>query len=227
MVQNREMSSQEPPPPPSDFGSAPPPPPGWSGSSGQAPPPPGWSGSPGHAPPPPPGAHGQAPPAPYGQVPPPYAGSPYGGAQQKPPRPDVKVGALLTIAGSLISIIGVFLPWLSVDGESQNGTGVFISSDFTIYDNPGAGVIVFAVVTAGLGIALFFAGRVLAVAIIAIVVAVLAVFVGIGVVAIAADTADFGDGSLGIGAILQPIAALVTLAGSITATAKRRRWPTH
>jgi hypothetical protein len=53
-----------------------------------------------------------------------------------------------------------------------------------------------------------------------------ALFVGIAMVSIAADTANFGDGSVGFGAILQPIAPLVTLAGSIVATAKRRKWPT-
>ncbi len=157
-------------------------------------------------------------------MPPAYAGMP--GSVAKPPRPDVKLGAILTIVGSVISIIGVFLPWVSDGGESQNGTGVFLASDFTLYDNPGAGVIFFAVVTAALGIALFFAGRVLAVAIIAIVVAVIALFVGIAMVAIASDTASFGDGSVGFGAILQPIAPLITLAGSIAATSKRRRWPT-
>jgi hypothetical protein len=142
----------------------------------------------------------------------------------KPPRPDVRLGAILTIVGSVISIIGVFLPWLSDGGESQNGTGIFLGSDFTIYENPGAAVILFAVVTAGLGIALFFAGRVLAVAIIAIVVASIALLIGIGMLGIANDTADFGGGSLGFGAILQPIAPLITLAGAIIATSKRRRF---
>ena len=120
----------------------------------------------------------------------------------------------------------MFLPWLSDGGESQNGTGVFLGSDFTIYDNPGAAVIFFGVVTAGLGIALYFAGRVLAVAIIAIVAASIALLIGIGMVGIANDTAEFGDGSLGFGAILQPIAPLITLAGAIVATSKRRKWPT-
>jgi len=144
----------------------------------------------------------------------------------KPPRPAVKLGAILVIVGSLISFIGVFLPWVSLDGESQNGTGFFIGSDFTIYDNPGAAVIFIALVTVGLGIALFFAGRVLAVAIIAIVAATLALLIGLGMIGITSDTADFGDGSIGFGAILQPIAPLITLAGAIVATSKRRRWPT-
>ncbi len=213
------MSNQEPPPPPpSDFGGTPPPPPP-PPPSGQAPPLP----VPGNNPPPP-GAYGQAPPPPaYGQAPPVYAGAP-GITVAKPPRPDVKLGAILTIVGSVISIIGVFLPWLSDGGESQDGTGIFLGSDFTIYDNPGSAVIFFAVVTAGLGIALFFAGRVLAVAIIAIVMAAIALLIGIGMIGIANDTADFGGGSLGFGAILQPIAPLITLAGAIVATSKRRRF---
>ncbi len=169
-------------------------------------------------------APGAPPPPPYGQAPPAYGGP--AAVAAKPPRPNVQLGAILTIVGSLISIIAVFLPWVSGGGESQNGTGVFLGSDFTLYDNPGAGVIVFAVITGGLGIALYFAGRVLAVAILAIVFAVIALFIGIGMVSIASDTADFGDGSLGFGAIVQPIAPLITLAGAIVATSKRRKWPT-
>lgn len=206
------MNHQEPPP--SDSGGTPPPP------GGLTPPPPVY----GQAPPPP---SGQAPPPPpaSGLTPPLYGGPTTATPQTKPPRPEVQLGALLTIAGSIISIVGVFLPWLTEGGESQNGTGVFLGSDFTIYDNPGAAVIFFAVVTGGLGLALFFAGRVLAVAIVAIVMATIALLIGIGMLGIAGDTADFGGGSLGFGAILQPIAPLVTLAGAIFATSKRRRWP--
>lgn len=154
----------------------------------------------------------------------PPAYTPHPGVEgDKPPRPDVKLGAILVMAGSLVSFIAVFLPWVSANGESQNGTGEFITSDFDFIENPGAAVIVFGVVTIGLGIALFFAGRVLAVAILAIVFASIALLVGLGMVGIASDTSDFVGGSLGVGAILQPIAPLVTLAGSIVATAKRRR----
>lgn len=144
---------------------------------------------------------------------------------EKPPRPAVQLAGILAIVGSLISIIGVFLPWVSSNGDSQNGTGIFLTSDFTLIDNPGSAVILFAVITGGLGIALFFAGRVLAVAICAIVFATIALLIGIGMIAMASDTADFGDASVGIGAVLQPIAPLITLAGAIIATSKRRRWP--
>lgn len=196
------MSHQEPPPPPSDSGSS---------GFGTVPPPPGYH---------------QAPPQYGGQ--PQYDPSQYvvhpGMPGQQPPRPDVKIGALLVIVGSLITIIGVFLPWVTIAGENRNGMSAWRGNDFVFYDGSGIVAIAFAIITAGLGLALFFAGRVLAVAIIAIVVASLALLVGLGMIAIAADGADFGGGSIGFGAILQPIAPMLTLAGSIVATAKRRRW---
>ena len=138
----------------------------------------------------------------------------------------MKLGAILTIVGAVITILSVFLPWVTSSGTTQTGTGVFIDADFTLYENPGAAVIFFALIPLGLGIALYFAGRVLAVAIIAIVAASICFFIGIGMMSIASDSADLSDGSLGFGAILQPIAPLISLAGAIVATSKRRRWPT-
>ena len=143
----------------------------------------------------------------------------------KPPRPDVRPAAVLIIAGAIISAIAVFLPWLTAEGKTETGTGVFLTKDFELYDSPGSGVLFFAAVLLGLGIALFFAGRVLAVAIIAIVVASIALIVGMGMIAIVNDTKDLiGVGSLGVGVILVTPAAGLSLAGSIWATSKRRRW---
>ena len=131
----------------------------------------------------------------------------------------------MIIAGAIISAIAVFLPWLTAEGETQTGTGVFLNKDFELYDSPGSGVLFFAAVLLGLGIALFFAGRVLAVAIIAIVVASIALIVGIAMIDIVSDTKDLvGTGSLGVGVILLTPAAGLSLAGSIWATSKRRRW---
>jgi hypothetical protein len=230
------MSNQEPSQP-SDFGAVPPPP-APAPRGGQAPPLP----APGNNPPPP-GAYGQAPPPPpaygqaphppaYAQAPPAYAGAP-GPTTAKPPRPDVKLGAVLTILGSLISIVGVFLPWASGQGTSYNGMATFIDDTFTAFESPGVVSLVLAAVTIGFGIALFFAGRVLAVAILAIVFASITVFWGLGVIGITSDAVAVGDslfdandasGDPGFGAILQPIAPLITLAGAIVATSKRRRF---
>lgn len=142
----------------------------------------------------------------------------------QPPRPDVKVGALLIIVGSIVTIVGVLLPWVTARGESQSGTGILIDADLDVYDAPGNTVIFFAAITLGLGVTLFFAGRVLAVAIIAIVAASVAWLIGVALFGIASDTVDVVDGSLGYGAILQPVAPLITLAGAIVATSTRRRW---
>ena len=145
----------------------------------------------------------------------------------KAPRPDVKIGAILIIAGSLLSILGVFLPWASGNGENVNGFDDFIFSqeDGLYYaESPGTVAVTVAVVMLALGATLFFAGRVLAVAIIAIVGAVIAVFIGLAMVGIAAGlTDDVASADLAIGAIMQPVAPLLSLAGAIAATAKRRR----
>ncbi len=125
------------------------------------------------------------------------------------------------MAGAVIMIIGIYLPWLDEGGETRNGMDLFFTTDGDILDGPGQAVLVFAVILLGLGIALFFAGRVLAVAIIAIVMAAIAELVGLGMVGIANE--DVLGGDLGIGVILQAIAPLGALAGSIAATAKRRR----
>ncbi len=129
------------------------------------------------------------------------------------------------IVGSVVSFIGVFLPWYSAGGESESGLGTFVGADFTVYESPGGAVIVFAFVTAGLGITLLAAKRVLAVAIIGIVLATFTLLMGVAMVGVAADSAELADGSVGFGAILQAIAPLATLAGAIVCTATKRRWP--
>ncbi len=146
----------------------------------------------------------------------------------KPPRPQVKGAAILVIAGALVAGIGVYLPWLSADGESFNGTDAFVTgdtlADLEIIDGPGTAMLFFAATLLGLGIALYFAGRVLAVAIISIVAASIGLLIAIGMIAIVDDSRNFfGEGSIGIGVIAQPIGAGLALGGSIWATARRRR----
>lgn len=198
--------------------------------------------------------YGQAPPAPqygqqppaqpdYGQAPPPpgqgyppqqpgYAAPPGyvpagGGGMVKAPRPDVKVGGILVIAGAVLTILAVFLPWASGGGNSVNGMDDFIfQSDGALYfaESPGTIPIVFAVIMLAFGITLLLAGRVLAVAILAIIGAVIALFIGLAMIGIATGlTDDVSAANLGVGAILQPIAPLLSLAGAIVATSKRRK----
>jgi hypothetical protein len=127
------------------------------------------------------------------------------------------------IAGSVVALIGVLLPWVSVFGESGNGLDDFINEDFEVTESPGTVAIIGAVITIGLAIALLVAGRVLAVAIIAVVVSAIGAFLGVGLLGIAGQTADFVDGDVQIGAVLQPIGPLIALAGAIIVLAKRKR----
>lgn len=212
----------------SDPGAPPPPPPPGSGAP---PPPPGY----GQTPPPPPPGYGSDPsgagPAPSYGTPPGYGGTGDGG-MVKGPRPKVLVGGILVAAGAVLTILGVFLPWASGGGESVNGLDDFIfTSDGELYlaESPGTIPLVFAVIMLAFGITLVWAGRVLAVAIIAIVGAVIAELIGLGMISIASGLVDdVSEADLGVGAILQPIAPLLSLAGAITATAKRRRMvPAH
>lgn len=133
--------------------------------------------------------------------------------------------AIVVIVGALVSAVAVHLPWLSVGGATQTGTGVFVTTDFELYDRPGDSVLVIAAVLLGLGIALFFAGRVLAIAITSLVFASVGLIVAIAMVAIVSDTRELvGDGSLGIGLFALAPGAALSLGGSIWATARRRRW---
>jgi hypothetical protein len=146
----------------------------------------------------------------------------------KPPRPRVVVGAVLVLVGAALSLVGVFLPWLSTGGVTGNGLDDYFFEDadleLQIVESPGTAVIFGAVVVLGLGLTLLLAGRVLAVAIVAIVAAVIGVVMGLAMVGIVDDTREWlGEGTLGIGVILQPIGPLVVLGGAIAATAKRRR----
>jgi hypothetical protein len=134
------------------------------------------------------------------------------------------------VAGALVAGIGVYLPWMSGGGETFNGTDTFVTgrsfADLELIEAPGDAMLFFAAVLVGLGIALYFAGRVLAVAILAIVGAAITVLLGIGMVTIVNDSRDFiGADTVGydIGVVLQPIGPAVSLAGSIWATATRRR----
>lgn len=186
-----------------------------------------------------PPAYGQQPPA-YGQQPPAYGAAapgygqpaagfgpaPFSDSTVKGPRPRVPVGAILMIAGAVIAILATLLPWASFDNESLNGYDDFVlfSDDgLQRLSNPAVFNVIGAVIMLGLGIATLAAGRVLAVTIIGIVSGVLGILGGLIVLVLIADFTDSFGLSLGIGVILQPIAPIVSLAGAIIATAKRRK----
>jgi hypothetical protein len=82
-------------------------------------------------------------------------------------------------------------------------------------------------VLAGLGLALLLAGRVLPVAIVAIVFSGIALLIVGGSWVIMNEVKDDSGGgvSFGVGLPIGIAGTVLALAGSIMATAKRRRWP--
>lgn len=203
-----------PPPPP------PPPPSTPDGPSGQ---PFGQPAPPAPVPPPP------APPA-YPSAAPGYPPGPgYGYAPQgKPPRPRVPVAGALLLVAAVVVMVGCFLPWVSFAGGDLNGFDDGFYLDEEVYDAPAALAAFGAVLLAAFGITLLAAGRVLAIAIISVVAAGLGLFVALFYLVMCSDMVDdlsLLDASVGVGVILQPIGALLAIAGGIVALVKRRRFP--
>lgn len=195
----------------------------------------GLPGSPTPPPPPPFGTFG-APAAPSYTpgYPPQGYGAPgyppqYGSMQmQKPPRPPVRVGSTVLAVGGLVMIIGSFLEWYTLNGESRTG----MDPEYFLYGRSNSGpVFVFlGVLAVGFGIAQFAARKVLAVAICAV---VFASFGALGVLAEVSEQSDvadlaeiFGDQfSSGPGLWVVLAGAAAALGGAIATLSARRRWP--
>ncbi len=142
------------------------------------------------------------------------------------PKPRVKVGGILIVAGAVLSIICCFLPWVTEGDRSINGFDDFIlltDNDVSLIESPATFMIVVALIVGGLGVALLAAGRVLAVAIIAIVGAAIFEILGLAMIGFSAGHTDLNGGDVGVGAIMQAVVPLVSLAGAIVATATRRK----
>ena len=164
--------------------------------------------------------------APYAGYPP--AGYPpgFGVVPVKPPRPEVKVGAILLIVGGVGLVLGSLLGWVTIEGQSFNG---FSRESISIDggENGGPALSFLAVVIAGFGIAQLAARRVLAVAILAV---VFASFALLGVLAEMGNVSDaieltelFGaEASWGPGMPVLGLSALVGLGGAVATLAKRR-----
>jgi len=142
---------------------------------------------------------------------------------EKTLRPTVTVGAALLVAGGALLILGSFLDWFSLEGESFTG---FSGEGSETKDGP---VFVFlGVLAIGFGVAMLAAKRMLAVAISGVVfstLAVLAAFVDLGTVSNLGDRLDLSGAEFahGPGLWVVLLGGLLALAGSITALAKRRR----
>lgn len=195
------MSMQPPPPPPGPGEN-------WPLAPGGTPTPPQWPTAP-------------QPADPY--QPNPYYQNPYQQWQPIPvkQRVDAKLAGGLIVLGAVVTIVAVFLPWATARGASANGMDTYWSN-FEYTESPGIVSILAAVVLGAFGIALFFAGRVIALGVLTIIGALGTSVVGIGMIAIVSDAIDTSVASLGVGVILQPIAPLLCLVGGIISLAKTR-----
>jgi hypothetical protein len=164
-----------------------------------------------------------APPG-YPPVPPGFPAGPAYAPAPATRRPDAKVGGGLLILAGVIAIVGAFLAWVTVGDESGNGFDDYVY-DGDMLQAPGALSVIGAAVLIGFGLALFFAGRVLVVAILATIAASIGVLLSAGVTVIMSDIADDYGGDLAIGAILQPVATLIGLAGAIASLVMRKPRP--
>lgn len=157
------------------------------------------------------------------------------------PRPRVKVAGWLMTVGALVVVVAAFLPWASGGGETYSGLDTWYQvneatgrsgSELYRMETPGVMYIIGGVILAGFGIAILAAGRVLAVAILGIVFAAIGTLIAIGMTALVGQGVSIGGGggsgvaaehSLGMGPPIGIVGALAVLAGSIVATATRRR----
>jgi hypothetical protein len=145
------------------------------------------------------------------------------------PRPKSPTGSILIIAGAALNILAAYLPWYKVDGHTLNGMDTFVRKlGLETYEAPGKAWVVMGVIVGGLGIAAFFAGRQLALAIVTLVFAAIGGLVSLIGVGVVSDQKRYDElfaepGTAAIGVILGIVAMLIAIAGSIVVLAKRRR----
>lgn len=198
---------------------------------GQQPPPPAPP-----PPPPPPGAYAPPPGFPPGPVA--YAPA------TKPPRPRVPIAGMLLLAGAVLVLVGCLLPWVSGGEESLNGFDNYYCVDdldcigtedawgplgyaedgsATSFEPAAVLSVIGIVVLVAFGITFLAAGRVFAVAIISTILTAFGVLIALLFIGVASSAADNLEADIGLGVFVHLLGAIVAVAGSIVALAKRRR----
>lgn len=178
-------------------------------------------------------------------MPPPYGGPPgFPVPPPKPPRPRVPIAGFLLIAGAVLVLVGCFLPWVTGGEERLNGfDNYYCTDDFdcigtehawgplgwsendsvSSFEPAAVLSIIGVVVMVAFAITFLAAGRVFAVAIISTVLTGFGVLFALLFIGIASSAADWAGGSIGIGVFVHLLGAILAVAGSIVALAKRRR----
>lgn len=134
-----------------------------------------------------------------------------------------RLGALLLIGGGAAQALAAFLPWYTAGSVKLNGFDHYVTKDLSEINNPGRIWVTMGVILVGLGVATWFAGRRLVLAIIGVGVAAVTLFTSLLGIGAAQDTKDqSGVGRAGFGAYLGIISALIAFAGSIIILIRRR-----
>lgn len=189
-------------------------------------------------PPPPPPPPAPPPPFPPRIAPSPFTSWPsdrstgayasYGFVAAKPPRPQVRIGSIVLIVGSVLVVVASHLPWVRLGGFGGTSS---INAFTNLQDGEaeaGYALVMFGFITGGLGVAQLAARRVLPCAIIAVSVAAFNV---LGAAVSISDVGRFKRAldSLGvttswsIGPYVLVVGAVMALGGAIATLAKRRR----
>ncbi len=132
------------------------------------------------------------------------------------PRPKSPIGSVLIIAGAALLVLAAYLPWYK-DGNGVTYTGMdsfarHLGAD--TFEGPGKVWVGIGVIVGGLGIAAFFAGRQVALAIVTLVFAAIGALISLIGVGVASDQKKYDElfgnpGSTKIGAILGVSGALL------------------
>ncbi|MBI4884777.1 MAG: hypothetical protein HY826_12070, partial [Actinobacteria bacterium] len=145
----------------------------------------------------------------------------------KAPRPAVAIGAALLTFGGVLMIVGSFLSWFEIDGETFNGFSEGGENGDGTKDGPVFAVL--GVLALSFGLVQLAARKVLALGIIGIVVGAFGLLAAIADLSDVNDLVDLGeafgaDVSAGPGLYVVILGAAVAIAGAIATIAKRRIW---
>ncbi len=116
------------------------------------------------------------------------------------------------------------MPWYEGGGTSLNGFNDYLTDDLNVLESPGKVWVVVGIILFGLGLATYFVGRQLAIAIISVVIAVIGFFFSLLGVGAAQNTKEItGTGDAALGAFVGIISILIVIAGSVHVLSRRRR----
>lgn len=142
-------------------------------------------------------------------------------------RPRVRAASVLVLVGATMVLAGAVLPWLEDRTYRLTGTRTFWgrqNNGWREVAAPGRFMIVLAVVVGIVGLVLLLMNRVVAVAVLGVIMSTISFFFNLACLSVVNDTQEkLQAGNIGPGVPIAIVGAATALAGSILATARRRR----